>query len=62
MSTSRHIRARCPRCQGPLLLEQDLHGAYLSCLMCGFVLEERTSLPAEDRDVDRPTWWRAQSA
>jgi hypothetical protein len=62
MSPSRRIRARCPRCQGRLLLERDRHGAYLSCLMCGLVLEERTVLPAAYGDPDRPVWWRAQPA
>ena len=29
----------CPRCRGDLSLADDLSGAYLTCLQCGFVLD-----------------------
>ena len=25
----------CPKCQGDLYVEQDMYGAYLSCIQCG---------------------------
>jgi hypothetical protein len=49
----RRIRARCPRDRGRLLLEQDLHGTYLTCITCGFVLEERS--------IDQGALWQSQS-
>jgi hypothetical protein len=58
---SRRIRARCPRGHGRLWLQQDYHGSYLSCLMCGYVLEE--GAPAgSDYVMPLPLWWRDQSA
>lgn len=62
MTPVRRIRARCPRCWGRLLLERDAHGAYLACLMCGCVLEERDDPPATEEPADLPAWWRTQSA
>jgi hypothetical protein len=62
MTPIRRIQARCPRCRGRLLLEQDAHGAYLTCLMCGCIVEERDDPPATSEPVDLPTWWRTQSA
>jgi hypothetical protein len=59
---SRRIAARCPRCSGRLAFERDRHGAYLSCLVCGCVLEERTGAEAVDTDEDRAAWWRAQAS
>jgi hypothetical protein len=40
-----------------MLLEQDLHGAYLTCLNCGYVLEERL---VEPQAPSAAAWWRAQ--
>ena len=37
----------CPRCRGRLLAGRDSHGAYSSCLACGFV-HEWVSGPAID--------------
>jgi hypothetical protein len=45
-TSPRRIRARCPRDRGPLLLEQDVHGPYLTCLTCGWVLEEQPTAAA----------------
>jgi hypothetical protein len=42
----RRMRVRCPRDRGPLLLEQDVHGPYLTCLTCGCVLEEQPTAAA----------------
>jgi hypothetical protein len=47
----RRLQARCPRDRGPLLLEQDRYSTYLTCLTCGYVLEERP--PTEDTSVRR---------
>jgi hypothetical protein len=55
----RRIRARCPRDRGRLLLEQDSHGVYLTCLSCGYVLEERSS---QQNSTPQSTSWRAQPA
>jgi len=30
----------CPRCRGPVIDEWDIHGHYLSCLLCGYILKE----------------------
>jgi hypothetical protein len=66
MNQNRRILAHCPRCQGRLLLEQDAHGTYLSCLACGNVLEEQVVAPHQPVTqvpaVDSPVWWRARSA
>ncbi len=32
---------QCPRCTGSMLAESDMHGAYSSCLACGYVYENR---------------------
>jgi len=29
----------CPRCRGSMLFEEDWHGAYSTCLSCGYVYE-----------------------
>ena len=29
----------CPRCSGSMLFEEDWHGAYSTCLACGYVYE-----------------------
>jgi DNA-directed RNA polymerase subunit M/transcription elongation factor TFIIS len=29
----------CPRCSGSMLFEEDWHGAYSTCLSCGYVYE-----------------------
>jgi hypothetical protein len=52
----------CPRCRGKLLTAQDQHGAYRSCLTCGYV-EERLSGPAIDRptEADSRRRWRQPS-
>ena len=56
MLPARQIRARCPHDHGRLLLEQDPQGSYLSCLGCGYVLEE-CSTPVVAPDHSLPTWW-----
>jgi hypothetical protein len=58
-SPTRRIRARCPRDHGRLVLEQDPQGTYLSCLRCGYVLEEWTHARPDPRPL--PVWWRAHS-
>ena len=57
---TRRIRARCPRDHGRLVLEQDPQGTYLSCLTCGYVLDERPAQHPAPRPL--PTWWRDQRA
>lgn len=27
---------RCPRCNGPIIRNQDQHESYMSCLLCGY--------------------------
>lgn len=61
----------CPRCSGRLVAERDHHGAFLSCLSCGF--EENTDAAGRplvpiaringDRQppVDREATWRRHS-
>jgi hypothetical protein len=60
--TARRIVARCPRCSGRLALERDRHGAYLSCIACGCVLEERAGREIGQPDEDAATWWRSQAS
>jgi hypothetical protein len=31
----------CPRCNGNLVLESDLHGEFMSCMQCGGTLNEQ---------------------
>ena len=31
------FNTRCPRCDGPMLLEQDSAGLSRSCIICGYV-------------------------
>jgi hypothetical protein len=35
----------CPRCRGSMILERDWHGAYSTCIACGFVHEMLSSPP-----------------
>jgi hypothetical protein len=60
VTVTRRIRARCPRDHGRLVLEKDPHGTYLSCLCCGYVLEEQTRQRPDARPL--PAWWRDQPA
>jgi predicted nucleic-acid-binding Zn-ribbon protein len=39
----------CPRCRGDLYPEEDLSGAYLQCLQCGYTLYEPERLQATRR-------------
>jgi hypothetical protein len=55
------LLTRCPRGHGRLLREEDAHGAYLSCLSCGFV-REAPAAPDADAHLPLSVWWRAQSA
>lgn len=32
---------QCPRCLGAMLAESDAHGAFSTCLACGYVYESR---------------------
>ncbi len=29
----------CPRCQGDLRQEGDIHGSYIACMQCGYTLK-----------------------
>jgi len=31
----------CPRCNGGLVRESDLHGEFVSCMQCGGILNEQ---------------------
>jgi transcription initiation factor TFIIIB Brf1 subunit/transcription initiation factor TFIIB len=62
MIRSRRVLARCPRCHGRLFFHSDQHGAYLSCLTCGCVLEERAHVIEQEPELAPAVWWRAQSA
>ncbi len=33
----------CPRCNGDLVSQSDIHGEFISCLQCGCILEGRTT-------------------
>ena len=33
----------CPKCHGDLLLSEDIHGQYVSCIQCGYLRD----LPVE---------------
>lgn len=62
MNQPRRVLARCPRCHGRLFFHHDQHGAYLSCLTCGYVLEERSEDEEREAVAAPAAWWRAQSA
>ena len=32
----------CPKCQGDLYLDRDLHGFFISCLHCGLLRDVRS--------------------
>lgn len=32
----------CPRCEGDLVLEEDMFGSFVSCLQCGHILDKET--------------------
>ena len=40
----------CPKCHGDLLVKEDVHGQYVSCIQCGFLRD----LPQE---VAEATAW-----
>ncbi len=42
----------CPRCGGNMLFEEDMHGAYSTCLSCGYVFEPNLG-PEELRNLSR---------
>ncbi|MBI4202200.1 MAG: hypothetical protein HY532_03680 [Chloroflexi bacterium] len=31
---------QCPKCQGDLFLDRDMYGPFVSCLQCGYYLNE----------------------
>ena len=42
----------CPRCGGSMLFEKDIHGAFSTCLSCGYVFEPNLG-PKELRNLSR---------
>jgi hypothetical protein len=34
----RYWLKECPRCHGDLREERDIHGPYVACLQCGYIL------------------------
>jgi ribosomal protein S27AE len=30
----------CPRCKGDLKAESDIHGNYIACVQCGYILSQ----------------------
>ena len=40
---------RCPKCQGDLHGDRDMHGSYVACLQCGHYLtpEEESALSSK---------------
>ncbi|MEX0621545.1 MAG: hypothetical protein WD187_00925 [Candidatus Woykebacteria bacterium] len=43
----------CPRCNGSMLFEEDLYGAFSTCLACGYVYEFGATASLEvDRDSE----------
>ena len=42
---------RCPRCRGRVHSEQDHHGSYLTCLMCGYTRDLTSTAVIELDDV-----------
>lgn len=55
--TARAVILRCPRCRGRLMAGQDWHGAYDSCLMCGYVHDHLAGPPIDAVPTD-PTMQR----
>lgn len=35
------IPKNCPECSGNVIVERDRDGAFGSCIMCGFMMEEK---------------------
>ena len=44
----------CPKCNGKLYIDSDLHGWYVQCLMCGFFhdLEELDISQNKDSEIE----------
>lgn len=45
----------CPRCRGPLHINQDWAGTYSSCFICGYAYEWGALLPATQHDGSTET-------
>lgn len=43
----------CPRCQGNMLFEKDIHGAYSTCLSCGYVYEPNNAYLESTKKLSR---------
>ncbi|HZP25491.1 MAG TPA: hypothetical protein VFB90_00410 [Dehalococcoidia bacterium] len=41
----------CPRCNGSMIYEEDWHGAYSTCICCGYV-HEVGAIPALDLQAE----------
>ena len=41
----------CPRCEGDLHHDIDIYGKYLTCLQCGYTLDQSESTEVYDRLV-----------
>lgn len=50
----------CPRCTGSLLFEEDMHGAYSTCINCGYVYEFGATAAAELENEGEPRQRRRQ--
>jgi DNA-directed RNA polymerase subunit M/transcription elongation factor TFIIS len=57
---------KCPRCQGDLISESDVHGSFISCLQCGHMLtaaeEAALRQQASSTTERRPSSRRAGAA
>ena len=44
----------CPRCRGDLHYESDIYGKYLTCLQCGYSLDQSEAAKLYDRLKNSP--------
>lgn len=42
----------CPKCQGKIYIERDLHGWFVQCLMCGFYHDLEELAISRDNSVE----------
>ena len=50
----RYWLKRCPRCQGDLREESDVHGGYIACVQCGYILKQDEEVQIIANGVPRP--------
>ena len=52
----------CPKCHGDLTMNQDMYGAFVSCLQCGFMRDIDVKPLAAKTPVATPIWYADEEA